>query len=72
MTITLPTIIETALNNEAAKFEQSGPEFLKSVLFTALHSKDGFTLKLHRPTLEPDPAQLSLPLGGGTKASELS
>jgi hypothetical protein len=65
MTITLPTRIEDALNKKAAEFELGGPDYLKNLLFTAAHAKEGVVLKLDLAPAAPDPNQAELPLVGG-------
>lgn len=44
--LTVPDRIGQALSAKSAEYEQSVPEYLKSALFAAAHSKEGFLLKL--------------------------
>lgn len=72
LTMTLPDRIGQALTNKAGEFGQQSPDYLKSMLFAACHSKDGVLLKLDLPppSIENDPAQPQLPLGGGKVSAE--
>lgn len=58
--LTVPDRIGQALTNKASEYEQTAPDYLKSALFTAAHSRDGFTLKLDLPAVAPDPRQAEL------------
>lgn len=66
MTITLPERFERALNNRAAEYGQTGPDYLKSLIIAACHAQGGVALNLDMPPpkIENDPAQTQLPLVG--------
>lgn len=62
MTITLPPRVEQALEAKASEFGQSGPEYLKSVLFAACHGPFALELKLPPLPAEVEAAQPQLSL----------
>ena len=64
LTLTIPDKIRDALQ---AKAEERGlgedvPELIKNGFMLALHSPEGWTLKLEAVSKAPDPRQIELPL----------
>lgn len=72
LTITISDRLGQAIKNKGAEFELDAPGYVKAMLFAAAQSKEGVKLQLDLPppSIENDPAQPLLPLGGGTKAAE--
>ena len=69
ITMTVPDAIYDALAQEGRALEEAPGEVLKSGLMIAFKSEAGWTLKLRAVAPAVDPAQLALPLGGGTSAA---
>jgi hypothetical protein len=57
ISMTLPTAVLAALDEQGAPLDMTGGEFLKFQVIMALQHPDGIHLKLERPKPKVDPAQ---------------
>lgn len=64
LTLTIPDKVRDSLQALADErgYGEDVPELLKTVLMVAMHSAEGYTLKLKPVVKAPDPRQAELPL----------
>lgn len=69
LTITISDRLGQAIKNKGAEYELDAPGYVKAMLFAATQTKEGVRLQLEMPppSIENDPAQPLLPLGGARR-----